>query len=89
MKSYWVVKGSIENWRQAFGARGIWGLEDTKFDRVFWLALAPGDLLFFHVTGKVKGLVVFIKECNAVPIGEAIEIEITEVSEKVAFAKRV
>jgi predicted RNA-binding protein with TRAM domain len=39
--------------------------------------------------GKVKGLVVFIKDCNAVPIGEAIEIEVTEVSEKVAFAKRI
>jgi predicted RNA-binding protein with TRAM domain len=39
--------------------------------------------------GKLKGLVIFIRDCNAVPIGEAIEIEITEVSEKVAFAKRV
>ena len=39
--------------------------------------------------GKLKGLVIFIKDCKAVPVGDLIEIEITEVSDKVAFAKRL
>jgi len=32
-------------------------LEDKTYDRVFWLAVAPGDLLFFYVTGKAKRIV--------------------------------
>ena len=45
---------------------------------------AKGD--FF---GKVKGLVVFIRDCNAVPVGDFIEIEVIEVRDKCAFAKRL
>lgn len=45
---------------------------------------AKGD--FF---GKVQGLVVFIRDCNAVPVGDFIEIEVIEVRDKCAFAKRL
>ncbi len=48
---------SEENWQQALTAKGIWGLEDRPIDRIYWLALAPDDILLFYVTGKVKGVV--------------------------------
>lgn len=38
-------------------AKGIWGLEDKPLDKIYWLALAPDDVLLFYVTGKVKGIV--------------------------------
>lgn len=53
----WMVHGSEENWRQAFAAKGIWGFEDTPLDKVYWLALAPNDVILFYITGKVKGIV--------------------------------
>jgi hypothetical protein len=57
MKQCWVVPGSEANWQQALTARGIWGLEDKPLDRIYWLALAPDDILLFYVSGKVKGIV--------------------------------
>jgi hypothetical protein len=57
MRNCWVVKGSLDNWHRAFASNGIWGLKDKTYDRVFWLAAAPGDLLFFYVTGKAKRVV--------------------------------
>ncbi len=57
MRNFWIVPGSEENWRQALISKGIWGLKDTTHDMVYWLALAPNDLILFYVSGKVKGIV--------------------------------
>lgn len=57
MRQFWIVPGSEANWQQALTAKGIWGLEDKPIDRIYWLALAPDDILLFYVSGKVKGVV--------------------------------
>jgi hypothetical protein len=57
VRNFWIVPGSEENWRQALISKGIWGLKDTPHDKVFWLALAPNDVILFYVSGKVKGIV--------------------------------
>jgi hypothetical protein len=57
MRQFWIVPGSENNWQQALTAKGIWGLEDKPLDKIYWLALAPDDILLFYVTGKVKGIV--------------------------------
>ena len=57
MRSFWIVPGSERNWKQALTSKGIWGLEQRMLDKVYWLALAPNDLILFYVTGKVKGIV--------------------------------
>ena len=57
MRNFWIVQGSEENWRQALAARGIWGLEEKGFDKIYWLALAPNDIVLFYVSGRVKGIV--------------------------------
>jgi len=57
MRNYWIIPGSEENWRQALISNGIWGLEKKHLDKIYWLAIAPDDLVLFYVTGKVKGIV--------------------------------
>ena len=57
MRQFWIVPGSEKNWKQALTSKGIWGLEQKTLDKVYWLALAPNDLILFYVTGKVKGIV--------------------------------
>ncbi len=57
MRNFWIVPGSEENWKQAFISKGIWGLKETKLDKIYWLAIAPDDLILFYVSGGVKGVV--------------------------------
>ena len=57
MRNFWIVPGSEENWRQALISRGIWGLEESTPKRLYWLAIAPNDVILFYVSGKVKGIV--------------------------------
>lgn len=57
MRNFWIVPGSEENWRLALTSKGTWGLEETKHKKVYWLAIAPNDVILFYVTGKVKGIV--------------------------------
>ncbi|MQY62002.1 EVE domain-containing protein [archaeon] len=57
MRNFWIVPGSEKNWKQALTSKGIWGLEEKTFDKVYWLAIAPNDLILFYVTGKIKGVV--------------------------------
>ena len=57
MRNFWIVPGSEENWKQAFRANGIWGLEDSPLDKVYWLAIAPNDIILFYISGKVKGVI--------------------------------
>ena len=57
MRNFWVVQGRELNWRQALMSKGIWGIEDKRYDKVYWLAVSPGDAVLFYVTGSVKGIV--------------------------------
>jgi len=57
MRNFWIVIGSEKNWRQAFVSKGIWGLEETSRDKIYWLAVIPDDLIFFYLTGRVKGII--------------------------------
>ena len=57
MRNFWIVPGSEKNWRQSLTSKGIWGLEDTMFKKLHWLAIKPNDIILFYVTGEVKGIV--------------------------------
>ena len=57
MRNFWIVPGSEENWKQAFISKGIWGLKETKLDKIYWLAITPNDVILFYVSGDVKGVV--------------------------------
>jgi hypothetical protein len=57
MRNFWIVPGIEDNWRQAFLAKGIWGLQETPYHKLYWLAIAQNDIILFHVSGKVKKIV--------------------------------
>ena len=57
MRNFWIVPGSEENWKQAFISKGIWGLKETKLDKIYWLAIEPNDVILFYVSSGVKGVV--------------------------------
>ena len=57
MRNFWIVIGSEKNWKQAFISQAIWGLEETKLHKIYWLAIEPNDVILFYVSGKVKGIV--------------------------------
>ena len=57
MRHFWIIPGSEKNWRQSFVAKGVWGLEDTLFKKLYWLAIKPNDIILFYVTGDVKGVI--------------------------------
>jgi len=57
MRNFWIVIGSEENWKLALISKGTWGLEETKLKKVYWLAIAPNDIILFYVTRPVRGVV--------------------------------
>jgi len=57
MRNSWIIPGSEKNWKQALISKGIWGLKESTFDKVYWLAIAPNDVVLFYVSGKVQGIV--------------------------------
>jgi hypothetical protein len=57
MRNFWIIPGSEKNWQQALISKGIWGLKERTFDKVYWLAVAPNDVVLFYVSGKVQGIV--------------------------------
>lgn len=57
MRNFWIVPGSERNWKQALTSKGIWGLEEKTFDKIYWLAIEPNDVILFYVTGRVKGVI--------------------------------
>ena len=57
MKNFWIVPGSEKNWKQSLISKGIWGIEDTIYKKVYWLAIQLNDIILFYITGKVKGIV--------------------------------
>lgn len=79
MRNFWVVPGSEKNWRQSLISKGIWGIEDDSYKKIFWLAINPNDLILFYVTGKIKGLVgygvVRNKFYQDTPLWEAEKVE--------------
>ncbi len=57
MRNFWIVPGSEENWKLALLSKGTWGIEETKHKKVYWLAIAPNDMILFYVTRPVRGVV--------------------------------
>ena len=57
MRNFWIVPGSEKNWNQSLISKGIWGIENTAFKKLHWLAIESNDLILFYVTGRVKGIV--------------------------------
>lgn len=57
MRNFWIVPGSENNWRQSLTSKGIWGIEDTIYKKLYWLAIKPNDVILFYITGKVKGTI--------------------------------
>jgi len=57
MRNFWIVPGSEDNWKLALISKGTWGIEETKYKKVFWLAIAPNDMILFYVTRQVKGVI--------------------------------
>lgn len=57
MRNFWIVPGSEKNWRQSLISKGIWGLEDTVFKKLYWLAIQPNDVILFYISGEIKGIV--------------------------------
>jgi hypothetical protein len=88
MKNFWIVPGKMENWHRSFTAKSIWGVKDTSYNRVHWLALSPNDLLLFYVTGKIRGVmgygIVRSKFIQTVPFWDE-EIRSNQVIWKLCF----
>jgi len=57
MRNFWIVPGKITNWKHAFLSNGIWGFKDDVLNKVYWLALSPGDLICFYVTNPTKRVI--------------------------------
>jgi hypothetical protein len=57
MRNFWIVPGSEKNWRQSLVSKGIWGLEDNVFKKLYWLAIQPEDVILFYISGQIKGIV--------------------------------
>jgi len=53
--NYWLVVGTIQNWRTAFEHGNIWGLKETQ--RHLWQSLGENDGLLFYVTQPVGGII--------------------------------
>ena len=55
LNNYWLVVGSLNNWRTAFEQKNIWGLKQTQ--RHLWEALNEKDVLLFYVTSPISGII--------------------------------
>jgi len=53
--NYWLVVGSIANWKTAFENGNIWGLKEIQ--RHWWERLNEGDTLLFYATQPVGGII--------------------------------
>jgi predicted RNA-binding protein len=47
MPSYWVLSGTLENWRVAL-EKGVWGVGERA--RGLWARVQPGDIVVFYAT---------------------------------------
>lgn len=59
MKQYWLVVGTMKNWKVAFETNNIWGLKDFRELSALWNMLREGDGLLFYVSKPVHGIVGF------------------------------
>jgi len=53
--NYWLVVGTPENWKTAFGHGNIWGLKETQ--RFLWERINENDVLLFYATQPVGGVI--------------------------------
>lgn len=53
--NYWMVVGTIENWKEAFEKGYIWGLTEKQRHR--WDTLREGDVILFYVMRPVAGII--------------------------------
>lgn len=52
---YWMVAGTLENWKEAFEKGNIWGFTEKQRHR--WDALQEGDVIFFYVMRPIAGII--------------------------------
>ena len=57
MQQYWLVVGTVRNWKVAFENGNIWGLKDSRELRALWNMLREGDGLLFYVSKPVHGII--------------------------------
>jgi len=53
--NYWLIVGTIENWKEAFQQSNIWGLRERQ--RYLWNALQENDVVLFYVMRPVAGVI--------------------------------
>ncbi len=68
--NYWVVVGTLENWREAFQKGNVWGLKERQ--RHLWATLLESDVLLFYVMRPIAGIIVYrtikTKFCQTQPL---------------------
>jgi len=55
MSPNWIILGPEKTWKTAIEQGGIWGVKERLYPE--WKALERGDVIFFHVTKTIKGVV--------------------------------
>ena len=54
-KPHWIILGPKQSWETAFKQGCIWGVKQVLYPE--WKALDRGDIIFFHITKTVRGVV--------------------------------
>lgn len=54
-KPHWIILGPKESWQTAFKEGCIWGVKQVLYPE--WKALDKGDIIFFHITKTIGGIV--------------------------------
>ena len=54
-KPHWIILGPKESWQTAFKEGCIWGIKEVLYPE--WKALDSGDIIFFHITKTIGGIV--------------------------------
>jgi predicted RNA-binding protein len=54
-KPNWIILGPTKSWETAIEHQGIWGLKEMLYPE--WKAMEKRDILFFHVTSPITGII--------------------------------
>jgi len=54
-KPNWIILGPTKSWETAIEHQGIWGLKEMLYPE--WKAMEKRDILFFHVTSPIAGII--------------------------------
>ncbi len=54
-KPHWIILGPKKSWETAFKQGCIWGVKQVLYPE--WKALDQGDIIFFHITKNIRGVV--------------------------------